>query len=225
MFTKKYLQFLILALFMTLAGSLNLWAQGAEDPPREGLGTYILKSEKGFLLVHNRQPISYTIEFKGQTIKPMESDHPVFLIDGQLLQVVSVEREKFLKPTAGSTKEPTVEEVLESHKVWESDYIGESLNAKLSVTSEIFEIMPKRKVMFWSFPMPKEAKAALSHYLFLTTAIGNDILGLNSSIKTPEEQKSSRAYLVESMNTLKTSDKLFIIKDIQEQIRNAKPLS
>jgi len=215
MVSKKYFQSFIFAVCFVF-GALSFFAQAGERTgAAEKLGIYIIKTESGYLVVNNREKDSYSLEFKGEKFEPVESDHPVFTVDGRLIQVVSVPHKNYWTAKAGAKKEPTDDELLESHKIWESDYLGTALKAKLSTTSEIFDIERKRKVMYWSFPMPKELESDYSHQIFLTTLIGKDILGLNASPKTAAEQKSYREYLVQTMNTLKISDKPFNIKELQ----------
>lgn len=221
MISKKYFQFLIFALLLGFA-SLTFLAQAGDKPgAQEELGIYIIRTESGYLVVHNRQTKSYSIEFKGEKFKPIKGDHPTFVIDGKLVQVVSVRQENYWKTKKDLQKEPTDNELLETHKMWESDYLGNELGYKLSVKSEIFEIERKRKVMFWSFPMPKELNADYSHQIFLTTLINKDILGLNASPTKDDEQKPYREYLIESMNTLKISEKPFNIKQLRALLQKA----
>ena len=212
---KKYFQFLILA-GCCLCGALSFLAQ-AEDKTSapENLGTFIIKTESGYLVVHNREKDSYSLEFKGEDFKPLKGDHPVFVVDGRLVQVLSVPSKNYWKPKTDAKNEPTEDELLETHKIWESDYLGSRLNVKLAPTSEIFGLERQRKAMYWSFPMPKELESDFSHQIFLTTLIGKDILGLNASPKIASELKSYREYLVQSMNTLKISSKPFNIKELQ----------
>ena len=221
MMSKKYLQLLILALLFAF-GSLTIFAQaGDKSDAQEELGIFIIRTESGYLVVHNRKTKSYSLEFKGEKFQPIKSDHPMFVIDGKLVQVVSVSNGNYWKPKKDSPKEPTDDELLESHKIWESDYLGGELGFKLSVKSEILEIERKRKVMFWSFPMPKELKSDYSHNIFLTTLIDKDILGLNASPTKEDEQKTYREYLIEAMNTLKISEKPFNIKQLRELLKKA----
>ncbi len=206
MIYKKFTRPLVLALFITILG-LNVFAQ-------EKLGTFIISTGDGYLIVQNREKISFSLEFKGEKFKPLKSDHPTFMMDGRLIQVVTVLNENYWKPKESSKTDPTPEQFLEAHKVWESDYLGDMMKTKLSVTSEFLEISQNRKAMFWSFPMPKERESPYSHQLFLTTLIGKDVVGINASPDSSENQKSYRTYILDTMNTLKTSEKPFNIKEL-----------
>jgi hypothetical protein len=207
MIYKKTFRWLILFLLIAV------WAAPgfAQD---DKLGTFVIKTETGYLLVHNRDKNSYSLEFKGTRIEPMKSDHPKFLLDGKFVQVVNATNEQFWKPKADSKVQTTPEEYLEAHRVWESDYLGNAMNAKLSVASEFLEIGQKKKALLWSFPMPQEFESPYTHQLFLSTLLGNDVLLLNVSVGGSENQKSIRNYIIETMNTLKTNDKPFNIKEL-----------
>jgi len=211
MFAGKFIQSLILITLVALGG-LSVFAQGK-------FGTSVIKTDGGYLIVQNREKTSFSLEFKGESLKPLKSDHPTFVLDGKLIQVVTVSYKNYWNPAEKSAAEPGIDQLLESHKIWESDYLGEALNAKLSVTSELFEIDRRRKVMFWSFPMPKNLESTYSHQLFLTTLIDKDVVGINASPTRPEEQKAYREFIVASMNTLKTSDKPFNIKELREFLK------
>lgn len=214
---------LLQALFFTAVFALVpicVQAQSAQGKPGApatdaGLGQYIIRTENGYLIVHNREKNSYLLEFKGTKFEPEEGDHPVFTIDDKLVQIVAVSKNNYWTPKAKVKKEPSDDELLEAHKIWERDYLAGELKAKLSVTSEIFSIERSRKVMYWSFPMPKELGADFSHQIFLTTLVGTDIIGLNASPTSAGEQKAYRDYLIESMNTLKISSKPFNIKELE----------
>ena len=215
MVSKQSFQTLILVLFIAFF-SLNIFAQ-------EAVGDFVLKTKNGFLLVQNFEKTSFTVEFKGEKIQQLSADHPNFVIDDKLIQVINVPVENFWKPKENLKTDPTSEQLLEAHKTWESDYLGEALKTKLSVISEIFEIASKRKVMFWSFPMPKTVETPFLHQLFLTTIIGKEVWGINTSPETAETQKSYRDYITQSINTLKTSDKPFNIKELSENLAKDKP--
>jgi len=209
---KKFTQSSVVFLSFLLC-CLNGFAQDNK------LGVFVIKTETGYLLVQNREKISYTLEFKGEEIKPLDSDHPSFIIDGKMIQVLNVLNENYWKPKEALKTEPTTEQYLEAHKMWESDYLSDAWKTKLSVTAEFLEIGQKRKAMFWSFAMPKDIGAPFSHQLFLTTLIGKDVVGINSSPDMAENQKSYRTYMVETMNTLKTSEKPFNIKELSTYLK------
>ena len=186
---------------------------------QDSSGGGMIKTGDGFLLVTNRTPVSFTLEFKGNAINPIESDHPVFMLDGKLWQVVDVSTDEF-KTAENKSKKNTDEENLELHKKWESDYIGDSINKKLSVSSETIEIQDKRKAMIWSFEMPKEMKSDFSHQIFMTTVVGNHVIGINTSVDNGKSFADYKADLITIMKTLKTSDKPFDIKKISQEIKN-----
>lgn len=219
MVSKKFFRTLAFAAVCLFAAVPSLAQSAGEKPGTPAktgeLGIHVIQTEKGYLIVNNRETDSYTLEFRGIEFDPQDGDHPVFTIDDRLVQIVSVPKKNYWTPKANAKGEPSDDDLLEAHKIWERDYLAGALKARLSVTSEIFDIERKRKVMYWSFAMPKELESDFSHQIFLTTLIGKDVLGLNASPKTAAEQRAYRDYLVESMNTLKTSSKPFNIKELE----------
>src|SRR5687767_4428921 len=171
---RNLFNFIILNLFITL-GFFSAYSQKNID------GGGLIKTEDGFLLITNRTPVSFSFEFKGNSIEPVESDHPVFTLDGKLWQIVDVSLSEF-KVSENKSKKLTDEETLELHKLWESKYIENALNKKLTLLSEIVEIQDKRKAMIWSFEMPKEMVSDFSHQIFMTTIVGDRVVAINSSV-------------------------------------------
>jgi len=222
MVSKKFFQMLsliIVAAFSAAAAAAQTAGEKSGLKKDDGLGIYIIRTESGYLIVHNREKDSYSIEFRGAKFDPHEGEHPIFTIDDKLVQIVSVANNNYWKPKGNAKNEPTDTELLEAHKIWESEYLGGELKAKLSVTSEIFDIERSRKVMFWSFPMPKALGSDFSHQIFLTTLVNKNIIALNASPKSSGDQKTYREYLVESMNSLKISAKPFNVKELQELLK------
>ena len=210
---RKYVSHLMILQILLVFGFFSVYPQ--ENSNDSG----IIKTKDGFLLISNRNQIPFSLEFKGNSIKPLKSDHPVFIIDGKLWQLVDVSIDE-LKTTENKSKNFTDEENLELHKKWESDYIGNALNKKLSVSSETIEIREKRKAMVWSFEMPKELKSDYSHQIFITTVVGNRIVAISSSIDVGKNLADYKNSLIEIMKTLKTSDKPFDINKVAKEIKN-----
>ena len=209
---KKHLSHLFLLKLILVFGFVSAYSQDAT-------GGGMIKTDNGFLLIVNRIPTSFTLEFKGASIKPLESDHPVFVLDGKLWQVIDVAFSDF-RTSENKSKTLTDEENLELHKKWESEYIGNSLKQKLSVKSEIVEILNKRKAMIWSFEMPKEMNSDYSHQVFMTTIIGDRVVAINASVDLGKSFADYKNSMIEIMKTLKTNDKPFDINKIAREIKN-----
>ncbi|MBS1796249.1 MAG: hypothetical protein JSS81_20515 [Acidobacteria bacterium] len=191
---------------------------------QENATSGVIGTDDGYLLAYNGLKTSFHIEFKGRDFEKKDSNHPAFWIDGKLIQVIPVTRGDFWKPQPDAKTEPTAEELLEAHRKWESDYIGGQLGIKLAVTSEYLEIGPQRKALFWSFPIPKDLGAPVSHQLFLTTTLGKDVLVLSAGPEKAEDFQAFKSYLLNSMKTLKTSEKPYDIKDLADKIKAGKPI-
>jgi hypothetical protein len=204
---------MLCVLFLQLLLILSVTAQTSNQN-----GTTILKTANGYLVVSNNADISFRIEFKGNKIEAMDSDHPVFMLDGKLMQVVSVAKSNFYKPQTGQAK-PSETQFLEQHQVWESNYLGEQMKSKLTVKKELLDLNAKKKAMLWSFDMPKEFDSQFNLQMFLTTNLGDNILGINTSLEAKDSQIERRKYLLDAMNTLQISAKPFDIAKISEELK------
>ena len=187
-------------------------------PKQKEFGNYVLKIENGFLLVQNQPSVSFSIEFEGKDFEPFPSDHPKFVLDGKAIQLVTIPCESVWKPKDNLDVNPTVDELLESHKDWETNYLSNALKFKLNTTSSFIEIAPDRKVMVWSFKIPKNSNSSPTNYLFITTVIGENIIGFNSASDDFAGQNSCCEYLLESLKTLKTSNEPYNIEELSNNI-------
>jgi len=186
-------------------------------------GFYTFKTEKGYLFVLNKEKDAYQIEFKGRKLEYIDKHVPwVFKIDDSFLNLLNVLNKNYWGTKSVKTN-PTDDELFEAHKIWESEFLSGRYKSKLSVSSEIFNLESGRKVMYWSFPVPKPFDSDFSHRNFLTTLIGKDILALCGAPKSAADEKVVRDYLIETIKTLKVSDKPFNIKQLRLAHKELKP--
>jgi hypothetical protein len=173
-----------------------------------------IKTKNGFLFVNNDSDKSFTLEISGKEVKTLESEQPMFSVDGRLLQILVVPKTDFVKNDAKMSDE----QLLEAHKTWESDYLTQEIfETKLSVESENV-VFGDRKALFWGFVRPKHNEYYKNDY-FLTTIIGSNLLALGSPIEGKQTKADAQKFLTDLMKTLKVSDKPFDIEKLSEEIR------
>ena len=187
-------------------------------------GRLSIKTDYGYLFISNTTEKSYTFEIRGKDIEEIKGgSHPTFVVDEKLLQIIQVDKKAFV---SGNEK-LTEEEILEKHKVWESDYLSGEFGKKLDLKIEKV-IVKDFKTMFWGFQRPIANTEYDRDYL-LTKVVGNNILALNVSLYVGDKLSDYQKFLVETLGTLKISDKPFDIKKLSEEIlktaTNKKPVS
>ncbi|HVE56470.1 MAG TPA: hypothetical protein VNB22_06545, partial [Pyrinomonadaceae bacterium] len=82
-------------------------------------GKVSIKTAYGYLFISNSSEKSFTLEIRGKDIEIInEGNNRMFIVDEKLLNIVQADTKAFVSPNEKLTEE----QILEKHKVWESDY-------------------------------------------------------------------------------------------------------
>jgi hypothetical protein len=202
-----------------LCGALLLTAGAAavlaQEAPAEST---LIRTKTGVLLVHNEAGLNFTLALTGKDIQPMDSQDHIFVkIDGRVTQLHTVSIAEF----APELKDRKLNDwlLLERHRDWEADYIGNALGTKVKVTSEVLTLNQNRPALFWSFPVPAEVDKQTKSQLYLTVVSGKQVIMINCAVQTNDYEALVRKFMIEAMNTLKLSDKAIDVQAVQEAIR------
>lgn len=194
---------LISAFLLMLFSALQIFPQSSA-----------IKTDKGFLFVSNGDKKSFTIEINGNEIKPLQSETPMFMVDGKLLQILTVPITNFTDKAKGKSDE----ELLEMHKIWESNYLGDEVyKTKLTTESQKMKF-GENNALFWGFKRPSMNQQFDGDY-FLTTIIGKNLVGIGSATSAEVTKAETQTFLESIMKSLKISDKPYDINKLSEQIR------
>ena len=199
---------LVLVTACILLSALSLFAQ---SPEKSGM----IKTAHGVLVVWNEPGNYYTIEIKGDKTQPA-SQPLLFQVDGKFFQIQLVDKKAFLKDD--SVKDDRF--VLGAHRDWERDYISEELRMKLDVTSEWVKLANNKDALFWSYKMPPRQDPQASRWqLYLSIIKGNFVFLLNGATVGGQDEKELKQLLLDTMNTLKPSDKPLSLEKASEMVK------
>lgn len=180
-------------------------------------GVFLFKTESGYLYVFNFEKDAYQIELKGVELKYFDEHIPLaFYIDNKFINLLFVLEKNYWKIEPNKANNAAENDFLAAHKTWERDYFSERYKTELSVTADIFNLKSDRKVMYWSLLMPETLNLAYTHQTYLTTLVGKNIVGISGTAKSADDMKKNREYLIETMNTLKVSEKPFNIQELRK---------
>jgi hypothetical protein len=200
MFEIKFGKFFVLLLFIIGLNAATVFSQAA------------IKTENGYLFIKNGKDKSFTIEITGKEVTSVKSPNPTFLVDGRIVQILSVPLTNF------TNKKMSDEELLEAHKIWETDYLGDEVfKKKLTVETEKVS-NADRKLLFWYFTRPNVIKQ-YDRDVYMTTIIGNSLLGVSSPIEPAVKIADVQKLFLDIMKSLKVSDKAFDIAKLAEDIK------
>jgi hypothetical protein len=204
------LSLLIITCALAFLAVANIHAQTAEQ-------SGLIKTAGGFLVVSNEPGNYYTIEVNGKNVEA-DRDHPMwFKVNGKFFQVVTARKKDFLKDAGDKTLDDRA--VLAAHQQWESDYIGDTLGAKLKVGSQYLKLASGMEAVAWSFDMPLvDARQTAKRQLYLAVVKRDHVLVLNTVVEANDDEKSLQKLLIDTMNTLKPSDKPLPLEKAREQV-------
>lgn len=183
---------------------------------QQNAGVTLLKSERGVVLLYNKNSLHFTIEFAGKDIKPADSEQIFLSVDNRMLQLQVAD---VIEVIGKEKSKLSNADILTKHRDWERDFLNITLRSQLKVVSEAIKNPAQRDTLFWHFPMPDGMNEQVSEQTFLTTVIGDKILALNYSVNKDDSISNAQKYLQETMNSLKTSDKPILVKKVQEGLR------
>jgi hypothetical protein len=207
-FHMRKISILIFLYFVLSVG--NALAQATEQ-------SGILKTANGILIVWNEPDNFYTIEVKGNSIKPIPDHDLWFQVDGKFFQIVMPERQEFLKELGNKNIDDKA--ILTAYQKWESDYIAETLNSKLKINSTWLNLPNSTTALAWSYDMPHvDDKQTARKQLYLSVVKGKRVLALNTVVEGNDDEKPLQQFLLDTMSTLKPSDKPLSLGKAREQI-------
>jgi len=187
----------ILAVTIVMIAALSTVSR-AQDENIRG----ILQTAKGVLVVWNEPGNNFTLEAKGTNFEQITNANIAFHLDGKFLQVVTVSTTDVL---ADSKRQQKLDdnELLIAHQTWETKYLKDDAGAAPKISSEFIKLSNGKTALLWSYRMSE--KAGAERPVFLTVVKDDHVLELNGKITPTVTQMAARNFLLETIQTLKTS--------------------
>lgn len=183
-------------------------------PQDEGWAT--IKTAEGALFVWNAQGLYFSLALKGAEIKPLEDPEHIFLsVDGRVLQIQIAAIKNF----APDAKEKLDDKaILAAHRDWESKYIEQLINSKLTLRTFNAKLSNGNDASMWQFDMPTGMNAKAQKQLYLTLVAKDYVLMLNSEASAAISDADGRKFLLDTIATLKFSPTPIDVKKLSESI-------
>lgn len=171
-------------------------------------------------MVWNEPGNYYTIEIVGRSIQPVQGEL-LFSVDGKFFQIVTTRIKVFLKKDDGKSPEDQV--ILARHQKWESDYLYETLHTKLKIDSSVVKLPNGKTALAWGYDVPKLTESTtVVKQLYLTVVKGDRILLLNTVVEKGDDENIRKQFLIDTMTTLRPSDKPLSLKKAGEMVLKGK---
>jgi hypothetical protein len=174
------------------------------DPVRAAM-----KTADGALFIWNQPGNNFTLEIKGQDVRPNNNSPDVyFKADGIEIQIQSAAIAQFI---VGSESRPEERAVLALHKNWETQYVEKTLGHITITESTEVKLNTGRSALLWKFDLPEKFRNHGRETIFLTTLNGDYVIVLAANVKVGQDEGHVRQFLSDTMATMKVSDKAFAL--------------
>lgn len=176
-----------------------------------------IKTSSGFLLVWNQPNNYYILEIKGKDVRQTSTDRKVFSVDGMFLQVVDAPIENFLQ--AAKRQGLDDKAILEAHRDWEAKFLDGEYKAKLKIESSSQKLTSGKEALLWAASVPETVKTNVKKQVYLTLVKGDYVLMLGGAVTDTTGDSAVRQLLLNTIETLKTSDKPTDLQKLRDAIR------
>lgn len=176
-----------------------------------------IKTTYGYLLVWNAPNNHYTLEIKGKNVRQTSTERVHFSVDGMFLQVLTAPIRDFIEDARGQKLDDTA--ILLAHRDWETKFMEGEYKEKLKVESSWQKLSNGKNALAWEIHVPESARSNVKKQIFLTLVKGDFVLMLGGVVTDTTEEQVSRQLLLNTIETLKVSDKPIDLRKLQESIR------
>ncbi len=184
---------------------------------QEDYSSGAIKTKYGFLLVWNVPKNHYTLEIRGKDVRQISTERIQFRVNGMFLQILTAPTKDFIADAKRQKLDDRV--VLEAHRDWEVKFMEGEYKEKLKVESSWQRLRNGKEALVWQINVPESARSNVKKQISLTLIKGEYVLMLGGVVTETIEESKSRQLLVDTIETLKTSDKPIDLRKLQEMIR------
>jgi len=184
---------------------------------QEDYSSGAIKTKYGYLLVWNAPNNHYMMEIKGKNVRQVSTARVQFSVDGMFLQILTAPIKNFIEDSTRQKLDDRA--VLESHRDWEVKFMEGDYKEKLKVESLWQKLSNGKDTLAWGIQVPESARSNVKKQLSLTLVKGDYVLMLGGVVTDTIEENTSRQLLLNTIETLKVSDKPIDLRKLQESIR------
>ena len=176
-----------------------------------------IKSSNGYLLVWNQPNNYYILEIKGKDVRQTSTERKFFSVDGMFLQIVDAPVKDIIQAANG--QKLADKSILEAHRDWELKFLETEYKEKLKTESSWQKLASGKDALLWQFGVPETAKGNVRKQVYLSLVQGDYVLMLGGAVTDTIEETATRQLLLNTIETLKTSDKPTDLQKLRDTIR------
>jgi len=177
----------------------------------------VTKTPRGFVVVSNEPGNYYTVVIKGNTIT-QDPDCPVCLmVDQKPFEMLAVSKKIFLKDPTGLDDMA----LLLAYKNWETNRLSDLYDEQFNPTTVWIKLADGNRAVVWNYDKPPrfEGDKEIVSRFALATVKGDHLLLMDISVDRNTDSQKTQQFLVDTMNTLRTSDKRMSIEQVRAVTR------
>ncbi len=157
-----------------------------------------LKSKCGMIVIWNKSEPFFKMEVCGESISSFGDNEVVFKVDGIAFEVLTTSIEPFWK----NKKTETQIQILQEHKIWESNYLNEFTGQKLILKEKITKAKDGNDILIWeALPFSKPLPEGSSR-IYLTRYRNGRVIALSSTVSSPDEKNRTEQLLLDAISDL-----------------------
>ena len=187
-------------------------------PARDLIGT-----PTDLIIVYNYEDAHFYLQLKG-TDKQKTGQENVFLIDNQLVQVKTLNKNKFCKNTK---QELSFNDFITTYVDWEKNFQEEQFAMSIHSKLEFFKTNNGRDFGLWIYDMPLVSKAVttdttrttpVQKQVFVLTRVKDYLVGINCPLLETDNSDTIKSYLIANIDGIVESDKEIDVEELNKQV-------
>jgi len=190
--------------------SFNLMSQG------------LIGTSTSLILVYNNPSNYFYIQLDGVDKKKTEQP-TVFILDNKAVQVLALNKNKFLPPNSRSRSQ---KDIIKDYIKWESDYIKESFKWDINNNTETLKTKSDIDVVFWTYDMPTGEEVVTDStrttptqkQMFILRLVKDYIVGINTPLFDSDQYEINKAYLLKNIDNIVISEKEIDLDELNGQV-------
>jgi hypothetical protein len=177
----------------------------------------VTKTSRGYVVVSNEPGNYYSAVIKGNAIT-QDPDCPVCLmVDQKPFEMLAVPKKVFLKDPAGLDDMA----LLVAYKNWETNRLSDLYDEQFNPTTVWIKLADGNRAVVWNYDKPPrfEGDTDIVSRFALATVKGDHLLLMDISVDKNSDAQKTQQFLVDTMNTVRTSDKKITIEQVRAVTR------
>jgi len=183
----------------------------------------LIGTPTSLIIVYNYPDAHYYLQLKGSDKQKTEQDN-IFIIDNQLVQVKTLNKNKFCK---NKKQELSFNDFITTYVNWEKDFQEEQFSMNIHSKLEFLKTNKGRDIGLWIYDMPVVSKAVttdttiktpVQKQIFVLTRVKDYLVGINCPLLETDNYETIKSYLITNIDGIVESNKEIDVDELNKQV-------